>query len=513
MKTLRLLLAVCIVAGIFSSCKEKVISTTLHASIEDYRIFGEDYLTINSHHIKSVVDSMIRNDKDELAVDFRVRNYYKKDGALLWINRHGLISQADSLLGYLRTVESYGFSPERFCVPQIDEGIRRVRQMDFDQRHHANIVLGKLEYQLTKAYLRYVTGQRFGYVNPGYLYNRLDTLKPNRPDTLKRNVKFRGLFDIKMDTPSERFYQVAYEKVAHDSVASFLREIQPNGEFYQNLVKDYESGKGTKEWRSKLLCNMERSRWRYEDYPQKHTNYVLVNIPSFHLMAVDGKDTLQMRIGCGTFETKTPLLTSVIKRIEVNPQWIVPRSILEKDMIHYFSRYYCEQRGFFVMDRNTGKEVNMNAVHRGMLLDPRYAVVQRGGKGNSLGRLIFRFDNNFSVYLHDTPSRDFFSRADRGVSHGCVRVEKPFELAKFLLKDKDEKFFDDLYYSMTDDSLSEKSRIIRNIKVKPMVPLYLTYYTIYPLRSKDKSGWVEYPDVYGYDSVLYKYIMKNYKKE
>lgn len=56
----------------------------------------------------------------------------------------------------------------------------------------------------------------------------------------------------------------------------------------------------------------------------------MVNIPSFHLMAVDDKDTLTMRIGCGTTETKTPLLTSAIKRMDVNPVWIVPRSIIEK---------------------------------------------------------------------------------------------------------------------------------------------------------------------------------------
>lgn len=58
--------------------------------------------------------------------------------------------------------------------------------------------------------------------------------------------------------------------------------------------------------------------------------YIMVNIPSFHLMAVDDKDTLTMRIGCGTTETKTPLLTSTIKRMDVNPVWIVPRSIIEK---------------------------------------------------------------------------------------------------------------------------------------------------------------------------------------
>lgn len=237
----------------------------------------------------------------------------------------------------------------------------------------------------------------------------------------------------------------------------------------------------------------------------------MVNIPSYHLMAVDDKDTLTMRIGCGTTETKTPLLTSTIKRMDVNPIWIVPRSIIEKDMIHYFSRSYCERRGFYVMDRRTGKELNMNQVHAGLLRDPMYAVVQRGGKGNSLGRLIFRFDNNFSVYLHDTSNRDFFKQQNRGVSHGCVRVEKPFELAKFILKDKSEKFLDNLNYCMTADSLNDKKRIIHSIKVEPAVPLYLAYYTIYPTKGNTPAGWSEYPDVYGFDKAIYQYLIKNYR--
>ena len=153
----------------------------------------------------------------------------------------------------------------------------------------------------------------------------------------------------------------------------------------------------------------------------------------------------------------------------------------------------------------------MHLVHRGMLHDPQYAVVQRGGKGNSLGRLIFRFDNNFSVYLHDTSSRDVFSRQDRGVSHGCVRVEKPFELAKFILKGKDEKLLEDLNYCMTADSLNDKSRIIGSIQVDPPVPVYLAYYTIYPMKGKSREGWVEYPDVYGYDKVIYDFLVKNYR--
>ena len=70
-----------------------------------------------------------------------------------------------------------------------------------------------------------------------------------------------------------------------------------------------------------------------------------------------------------------------------------------------------------------------------MLISGAYGIAQRGGKGNALGRIIFRFDNNFSVFLHDTNSKGVFGQEDRGVSHGCIRIEKPYDFAVFLLAD------------------------------------------------------------------------------
>ena len=83
----------------------------------------------------------------------------------------------------------------------------------------------------------------------------------------------------------------------------------------------------------RLLCNIERSRWRQDDYPQNHRKYVLVNVPSFHLDAIEGDSVLTMRMACGNVATKTPLLTSRIMRMDINPQWVVPRSIIRKEMV------------------------------------------------------------------------------------------------------------------------------------------------------------------------------------
>ena len=187
--------------------------------------------------------------------------------------------------------------------------------------------------------------------------------------------------------------------------------------------------------------------------------------------------------------------------MEVNPQWVIPRSIIDKDVAHHAGDWhYFHSRNYYVVDRKTGKPVDFSQVSFSMLRSHNYSVVQRGGKGNSLGRLIFRFDNNFSVFLHDTSSKGVFSREDRSVSHGCVRVEKPYELGVFLMHEKNQQLMDKLKYSMTADSLANRRMIVRNIKVDPQVPLYITYLTLYPMAG---GRMAEYADIYGFDKVIY----------
>ncbi len=458
------------------------------------------------------MDSLLDRDRGSLATDAHIRSYYRNGGNWLWVDRLGVDGRADTLVSYLRRVEEEGFSTRRFFVRQIEEDLRRVRRLDFGEEG-IDRVLARLEYKLTKAYLQYATGQRFGYMNPTFTFNRIDSLDTNKNDSVNRSVRYRGLFDIVMDHAGKSFYHTAMRKASDiDSLSAFLHDIQPQDAFYKVLKEEFQKPHLSKQMRVKVICNMERCRWRLHDHPQDHKKYVMVNIPSFHLVAIDHEDTLTMRIGCGSFKTKTPLLTSRIKRMDVNPKWFVPHSIVEKDIVrHVGNRHYFESRNFYVVDRKSGKEVDFGNVTRELLLTPGYSVVQRGGQGNSLGRIIFRFDNNFSVYLHDTSSRDVFSRTDRGVSHGCVRVEKPFELAKFLLEDKDQRLLDKIEYSMTADSLADRSMVIGSVKVEPDIPVYLTYFTLYPAGSGKHTGMREYDDVYGYDRIIYDFLDRHYR--
>ncbi len=496
-----------LLCGVLVSCHEQVPNTNRSVSLAYYQELANPAYTLNSKMIRAQIDSLIRNDKGTTVADLHTKRYYRNQGNLLWITRYGVDHRADTLLSYLCRVGEMGFRTAPFHVKQLHKDLERIRTLDLQEAgSDANHVMARLEYRLTRAYLRYTIGQRFGFTNPTYLLNRLDSIVPNPYDTIQRPTRYRGLFDVNMEHPDARFYRNALQSIRANRVNDFLSEVQPQSDFYSLLARRLQNPNISRAMRAKVLCNMERCRWRQADLPNKHKKYVMVNIPSYHLLAIDHADTLSMRIGCGTTKTKTPILNSYIKNMELNPQWFVPRSIMIHDMVrHAGNAHYFTSHNYYIVDRSTKEEINPTKVSQSMLLSGRYNVVQRGGKGNALGRIIFRFENNFSVFLHDTSSRDFFGREDRGVSHGCVRVEKPFELARFLLADKDGQLLEKIQYSMTADSLADRRMTIGQVKVTPQIPLFIGYYTLYPMAG---GRIVEYPDVYGYDAVIYQQLEK-----
>ena len=256
---------------------------------------------------------------------------------------------------------------------------------------------------------------------------------------------------------------------------------------------------------------MERARWRLVDPVEKHDKYILVNVAAQHLFAVSPNSSLTMKVCCGATSTKTPLLNSYIKKMDLNPVWRMPFSIIKGIAGRAGNSSYFNNRRYSIYD-GAGRKVDPSRVTRDQLLSGRYSVVQAAGKGNSLGKIIFRFDNNFAVYLHDTSSPWVFNQQNRCVSHGCVRLERPFDLAVFLLGDDNADMIEKVRYSMDNGPQNDSIPSIKNIKeckVNPEVPVYLTYYTIYPDLSHVMN---EYNDVYGFDKILYHELSPILKK-
>lgn len=506
------------VAVVFVSCHERQSNVNSHLSLDDYRAIDSSVYRMDADAVKEELRRLSYQDPDSTTADHRTRSHYLQRGTMLWVDRKGVDSRADSLVNYLKRVEEMGFSARKFKLPELERDIRRIRSLDFEREGDINRTVARLEYNLTKAYLRYAVGQYFGFMNPTAVFNRLDILERD-----SSRVTYHTLFDMKVKRAGNSFFETAFRQIHQDSLLTFLRAGEPLDSFYYVLEKRLKRADLTAAERTKILVNMERCRWRTADRPQAHRKYVLVNIPSYHLHAFDGDSVLTMRIAFGSLESKTPLMHSEIKRMDINPQWIMPRSIMRKSVLPRLGSYgYFRQHQYFVRNRHTGKTVDWHAVSRTMLESGDYRVVQRGGEGNALGRIVFRFDNNLSIYLHDTSSRDVFAREDRDVSHGCVRVEKPFELAVFMLEDKDGKLIHRINYSMNVDvspvgiaredmtehmvavaDTLKRNLLIGQVKVEPRVPVFICYYTLYP----EPNGHIaSFADVYGYDAVIYRQL-------
>ncbi|HMK88347.1 MAG TPA: L,D-transpeptidase family protein [Methylocystis sp.] len=167
---------------------------------------------------------------------------------------------------------------------------------------------------------------------------------------------------------------------------------------------------------AEILANMERWRWLPRDLGAAH---VEVNIPEFELAVVrDGSVTHRARVIVGKEGTPTPVFSSGMESVIVNPSWYVPQSIIRNELLpkHGGNLSGLSARGWKV------------SYAHGKLM-----VRQPPGEDNALGRVKFIFPNDFAVYMHDTPSRGLFASARRAFSHGCMRVEDPFALAVAVL--------------------------------------------------------------------------------
>jgi len=241
-----------------------------------------------------------------------------------------------------------------------------------------------------------------------------------------------------------------------------------------------------------LEINLERARWVLDDIED---DFILVNIAGFEAYIVQDKEVVwQTKVQVGSQFHQSPVFRDEMKYLVLNPTWTVPYSIATKEMLPQIKSDpdYFAKRDFDLKDRN-GKFIDPNSVDWSQVSARNfgYWLVQRPGPGNALGRVKFMFPNDHAVYLHDTPSKYLFSRAERAFSHGCIRVENPFDFAEQLLgKDgwTQEKFQEILDGGKT-----------QTVMLSRPLPVLLLYWTAVARRD---GTVVFYNDVYERDNAI-----------
>ena len=200
-----------------------------------------------------------------------------------------------------------------------------------------------------------------------------------------------------------------------------------------------------------IAANMERFRWLPRSFGSR---YVFVNVPAFRLEAYDGgRKTLEMKVIVGQeYEDRaTPVFADSMETVVFRPYWNVTPDIAAKEIFPKGPAYWAKE--------------NMETYREGGALRIR----QRPGPKNALGFVKFLFPNDYNIYLHDTPNRELFKEDVRAFSHGCIRVEKPDELAQWVLGWDAAKVKD--WMGNSPDN--------RSVKVPQKIPVYIAYFTAY----------------------------------
>jgi murein L,D-transpeptidase YcbB/YkuD len=225
-----------------------------------------------------------------------------------------------------------------------------------------------------------------------------------------------------------------------------------------------------------IELNLERWRWLSPSLGGSD-RFVLVNIPAFELYGFDGgRPVLRMRVVTGSAaRSPTPVFGRAMTHVVFRPYWNVPTSIAQDEIMPAVYR-----------DSGYLRRRNMELV-RG---DGGVQLRQRPGPGNALGLVKFLLPNPFGVYLHDTPEDGLFARARRDRSHGCVRVERPFDLARFALQDAPE-------WTPARIRAAAARGPEQPVALPEPLPVYVTYLTVWA----DADGVTRfYPDVYEHDA-------------
>ncbi|HHI71869.1 MAG TPA: murein L,D-transpeptidase [Rhodobacteraceae bacterium] len=477
-----------------------------------------------------------------LAAFYKARNYKP-----IWTGRLGKDSQRRrAFLAALAKAGDHGLPVKRYDPAAIKASLKAAK---------TGRDRGRLEVEMSRMFLQYASDIRSGVVNPHSIdsgmvrkvvrWDRLQTLvafekssasrfikklAPSTPEYLrlmKEKLKLekqigRGGYGPKVKAASlkpgasgasvvalrNRLVAMGYLK--RSASQTYDAKLQKAVQLFQldhGLPTDGVAGKSTMaeinkpaEYRlQSIIVAMERERWFNQPRGKRH---ILVNLTDFTAKIIDnGKVTFITRsvVGKNESDRRTPEFSDVMEFMIVNPTWNVPRSIATKEYLPLLKRNP-NAVGHLRLTDSRGRVVNRGAVDFSQYNERNFPfnLKQPPSRGNALGLVKFMFPNPYNIYLHDTPSKNLFNRNVRAFSHGCIRLQKPFEFAYALLA-KQVSNPQEYFQAVLKTGRETK------IDLKEPVPVHLIYRTAI---SKPKGGMEYRRDIYGRDAKIFRALSK-----
>ncbi len=462
--------------------------------------------------------------------------FYKQHNfKLIWFNKEGLEPQGEVLLKTLADAGREGLNPADYHLPQFEPVIRNIEFSSEEEELASIKQIALLDLILTRSFIKYAVDLHHGRFQPeaysaeaahnirltpefiairlkhaieeGDLRSFFSELVPQNTAyrTLKQHLEYYETIrqlggwqeiptgrSLKLGNRSPRVPLLSrHLLITGDLPLSQYSTQETFAAPLEKAVIEYQERHGIKadgivgrktldhlnvpvdERITQIKLNMERLRWLPPNLGARH---LMVNIPGFELKFIQDYATQDtMRVIVGRKKRQTPLLSSSMTYMELNPYWNIPSRIARKDIlpkVHTDPQYLIKNSiRVFTGWKKTS-----------LMLDPLeidwekfssrylpYRFRQDPSPTNALGQVKFMFPNHQSIYIHDTPGKELFKKESRSFSSGCVRVEEPLRLAQLLLEDQQ---WD--RQRITDAIDTQKRQVI--VMKKP-VPVYLVYYT------------------------------------
>ena len=309
------------------------------------------------------------------------------------------------------------------------------------------------------------------------------------------NVPFLRKRLYKMGYPVYETDSRYFDEQLNDSVKRFqeYHGLNPDGVFGKRSIEAVNVPPKTR--LMQVLVNLERMRWNNHD---RGPEYVLVNQPNFQAyFKSENEKVWESRVVIGLPSNQTAEFNDTMTHMVVNPTWHVPKSIAVDEYLPLIQSdpNFLTDNEMVLMVRGTDTIIDSNLIDMQAFTPDNFPflIKQIPSNINALGLVKFMFPNKFSIYMHDTPMKDLFFKDERTFSHGCIRLQEPFQFAYSLLRkqevDPERKF---------QEVLQKEEETYINLSRK--IPVYITYRTAF----FDDFGQVHYrADVYGRDALVY----------
>ena len=407
---------------------------------------------------------------------YEARNY----GAL-WFDDKGLNAKGADLVKAIETADAYGLEAADFALPPR-QGAR-----DPDKIASAELLLSKA----ALLYARYARGGRI--MKPAEMLNsNLD----RKPQLLEPKAVLDGL-------------------AASDTPGAYLVSLNPKHAQFEKLRQAFLAARGVKDGEprqenerplnasaKRLRANMEMWRWMYDDMGEL---YVLNNIPEFMQRVYKNGEVIRYeKIVTGLVDKQSSVFSRPLKHVVLRPKWRVPESIKVNELWPSLLKGGGLMRQYDLqLETKDGKPLDYQKIDWSKDDIRNYEVTQAPGGKSVLGVVKFSFPSQHTIYMHDTPDRWMFRPAQRTLSHGCLRVQKPVELAEIILA------YDKGYDKARVAELIRSGPLNNEIEMEKRIPIHLVYFTSWV----EETGKVRaFADVYGHERRVILALDKEWEK-